>query len=161
MAAREERVSPLFDRLFGVFRYGQPEGPYTPPLPVSHISDKQLFEKETEIMKAIANESDCVIMGRGAVHVLKRHPGMINIRCIAPMRSRVERMMQVFNMTKEEACTLIQESDQMRKRCFAKMTGFDWTCADNYHMSIDTSLMPLEETADMIINIVRHKMESL
>jgi CMP/dCMP kinase len=157
VAAREERISPLWQRLFGVWGYGQPDGPYTPP-PLRQLSDKQLFDKETEIMKSIADEGNCVIIGRGGVHVLRRHLGMVNVLCIAPLRFRVERVMKVYQVANQEAArAMIQESDQMRKRCFAKMTGYDWTCADNYHLCIDTSLMPLTDTADMIINLIRRK----
>ena len=157
VAAREERISPLWQRLFGAWRLGPPDGPYTPP-PLRQFSDKQLFDKETEIMTGIADEGDCVIIGRGGVHVLRRHPGMFNVLCTAPMRYRVERVMKVYQVGSQEAArAMIQESDQMRKRCFAKMTGYDWTCADNYHLCIDTSLMSLAETADMIINLIRRK----
>ncbi|MFL6213881.1 MAG: AAA family ATPase [Blastocatellia bacterium] len=158
VAAREERVSPLFERLFGVFGFGQPDGLYTPP-PLRQISDKQLFDKETEIMKSIASEGDCVIIGRGAVHVLRRHPAMFNVLCIAPLRFRVERVMKLYNLADPQtARAIVQESDQMRKRCFTKMTGYDWTCADNYHLCIDTSLLPLAEATDLIISIIQHKM---
>jgi cytidylate kinase len=157
VAAREERVSPFWGKLLSVWGFGQPDGPYTPP-PLRQVSDKQLFDKETEIMKGIADEGDCVIIGRGGVHVLRRHPGMVNVLCIAPLRFRVERVMKVYDIAdKEAACSMIKQSDQMRKRCFAKMTGYDWTCADNYHLCVDTSLMPLPQTADMIIEIIRRK----
>jgi CMP/dCMP kinase len=131
-------------------------GPYTPPLP--QVSDKQLFDKQTEIMKSIADEGDCVIIGRGGVHVLRRHPGMINVLWVAPLRFRVERAMKLYGLAdKETACAAIKEPDQMRKRCFAKMTGYDWTCTDNYHLCIDTSLMPLTEIADMITAIIKRR----
>jgi CMP/dCMP kinase len=157
VAAREERISPFLPKLFGVLGFGQPDGPYTPP-PLTEVSDKQLFNKQTEIMKRIADEGDCVIIGRGGVHVLRRHPGMVNVLCIAPLRFRIERAMRLYNIAdKETACATIKESDQMRKRCFTKMTGYDWTCADNYHLCIDTSLMPLPEIADMIIAIIKQK----
>ena len=157
--AREERVSSLLERMFGVFGFGQPDGPYTPP-PLRQVSDKQLFDKETEIMKSIADEGDAVIIGRGAVHVLRRHSAMFNILCIAPLRFRVERVMKIYHIADPHtARALVQESDQMRRRCFAKMTGYDWTCADNYHFCIDTSLLPLAEAADLIIRAIRRKMD--
>jgi cytidylate kinase len=159
LEAREERVSPLVERLFGVFGFGQPDGPYTPP-PLRQLSDKQLFDKETEIMKGIADEGDCVIIGRGGVHVLRRHPGMVNVLCVAPLRFRVERVMKIYHISSPEAArVIVLESDQMRKKCFAKMTGHDWTCADNYHLCVDTSAMPLTDAADLIIDVIKRKTE--
>jgi hypothetical protein len=33
------------------------------------------------------------------------------------------------------------------------MTDHDWTCARNYNLSIDTSLMPLDQIAELIIKL--------
>ena len=55
------------------------------------------------------------------------------------------------------AGTLIKESDEMRERYFAEMTNHEWTCANNYHLSIDTSLMPLDEIAETIMTIMKRK----
>jgi len=56
-----------------------------------------------------------------------------------------------------EFLTLIRESDEMRERYFAEMTNHEWTCANNYHLSIDTSLMPLEDIAQTIITIMKRR----
>lgn len=45
----------------------------------------------------------------------------------------------------------------MRERYFAEMTNHEWTCANNYHLSIDTSLMPLDEIAQTIMTIMKRK----
>src|SRR6266542_58775 len=56
-----------------------------------------------------------------------------------------------------EFLTLIRDSDEMRERYFAEMTNHEWTCANNYHLSIDTSLMPLEDIAQTIITIMKRR----
>jgi chloramphenicol 3-O-phosphotransferase len=33
------------------------------------------------------------------------------------------------------------------------MTDHDWTCARNYNLSLDTSRMPLDEIAELIIKL--------
>jgi hypothetical protein len=35
--------------------------------------------------------------------------------------------------------------------------GHDWVCAENYNLSIDTSLFPLEELAEIIIELLKQK----
>jgi len=57
------------------------------------------------------------------------------------------------DLSEEKARAMITESDRTRELYFNTMTGHDWTCARNYHLSIDTSLRPLEEIAEMIINL--------
>jgi hypothetical protein len=57
------------------------------------------------------------------------------------------------DLTEEQARELIAESDRTRETYFNEMTDHDWSCARNYHLSIDTSRQPLEEIADLIIKL--------
>jgi cytidylate kinase len=157
VAARAERVSSFWERILSGLTLGPPETHYAPP-PLRNFSDKQLFEKQTEILKKIAVKNDCVIVGWGGCHVLPRHRGKINIFCHAPLSFRVKRVLEVYHPRSEaEAREMILESDEMRKRYIFEMTGKDWACAENYHLSINTSLLPLQKTAELIIEILKLK----
>lgn len=157
VAAREERVSSFWERILSGLTFGAPEAPYTPP-PLRTFTDEELFEKQTEILKRIASRHDCVVIGWAGVYVLPRHPGMLSIFCHAPTRFRIKRIMELYRIeTKEEALTMMEESDEMRKRYFDAMTGHDWACAENYHVSIDTSLLPMDEIAEILIGMIKRK----
>jgi cytidylate kinase len=157
LAARAERVSSFWERFFKGLTLGPPETHYAPP-PLRDISDRQLFEKQTEILRAIAKKSDCVIVGWGGCHVLPRHRRKLNIFCHAPLSFRIERVMKVYGVqTEEEARQMINESDEMRKRYILEMTGKDWICAENYHLSLDTSLLSFEENAELIIEFFKRR----
>jgi cytidylate kinase len=109
-------------------------------------------------MRTIAKESDCVIVGWGSCHVLPPRRGKINIFCHAPIGFRVRRVMEVYHTgSEEEAREMILESDQMRKRYIFEMTDKDWACAENYHLSIDTSLLAPQQTAELIIEFLKRK----
>lgn len=157
VAARAERVSSFWERVLSGLTFGTPEAPYSPP-PLRNFSDKELFDKQTEILKRIAAKHDCVVIGWAGVHLLPRHAGMFSVFCHAPLRFRTRRVKEIYQTaTNDEARQMVQESDDMRKRYFAAMTGQDWACAENYHLSIDTSLFPLEEIADTLIDLLRRK----
>jgi cytidylate kinase len=153
IAARSERVTSFWERVLGGLSFGAPEAPYTPP-PLGNFSDRELFEKQTQILKRIASQEDCVVVGWAGVFMLPRHRGMFSVFCHAPKTFRAKRLMNVYNdLTDERARTLIAESDRTREIYFNEMTGHDWMCARNYNLSIDTSLQPLEEIAELIIEL--------
>jgi cytidylate kinase len=157
LAGRAERISSFWERILHGLSLGPPEIRYVPPPPRS-ITDEQLFEKQTEIMKEIAKKNDCVIVGWGGVHVLPPHRGKFNIFCHAPTRARIKRVMKIYKVQdEEEARAMIEESDEMRKRYIFEMTGKDWACAENYHLSVDTSLLPLPKIAEFVVELVRLK----
>src|SRR5437763_15170743 len=153
LAARSERVTSFWERVLGGLSVGVPEAKYNPP-PLGNFSDRELFEKQTQILKRIASQEDCVVVGWAGVFMLPRHRGMFTVFCHAPKSFRVKRIMNIYeNLTEEKARALIIESDRTREIYFNEMTSHDWTCAKNYNLSIDTSLQPLDATADLIISL--------
>jgi cytidylate kinase len=159
VVARSERLSSFWERILGGLTFGIPESRYVPP-PMYKFSDEELFEKQTEILKRIAGKDDCVVIGWAGVHILPHHPGMLSVFCHAPIRFRIKRLMEIYGIASpEEARARIEESDEMRKRYFFAMTNHDWTCGEDYHLSIDTSLLPLEQIAEIVIGIAKRNQQ--
>lgn len=158
LETNRERVSTFWERFFGTFSFGPPDGPYSPP-PIRGFSDKALFECQAGILREIAEREDCCIVGYGAAYVLPRHARMVNLFFHAPLAFRVRRVMEIYSLAdKEQARAMVEESDRMRARYFREMTGRDWACADNYHLCVDTSIRPLPELADRLVNFVERKL---
>ena len=153
IAARSERVTSFWERVLGGLSFGVPEAKYNPP-PLGNFSDRELLEKQTQILKRIASQEDCVVVGWAGVFMLPRHRGMFTVFCHAPKSFRVKRIMNIYkDLTEEKARSVITESDRRREIYFNEMTSHDWTCARNYNLSIDTSLQPLDDIADLIIDL--------
>jgi len=153
VAARSERVTSFWERVLGGLSLCAPDARYNPP-PLGNFSDRELFEKQTQILKRIASQNDCVVVGWAGVFMLPRHRGRFSVFCHAPRSFRCKRLMSIYEeLSEEKARALITESDRTREIYFNEMTDHDWTCARNYNLSIDTSLMPLEEIAELIIKL--------
>lgn len=158
LAARAERVSSFWERLLRGLTFGPPDGPYAPPPLLRGITDRELFDRQTDILKQIAARHDCVIVGWGSAHVLPPHRRKLNIFCHAPLSFRLKRLRAIYPETDEEqARALIAESDEMRHRYIMEMTGRDWACAENYHLTVNTCLLPLPQIADLILKFIELK----
>ena len=153
VAARSEKISSFWERVLGGLSFGGADTHYNPP-PLPSFTDRELFDKQVEILKRIAIQHDCVVVGWAGVFLLPRHRGTFNVFCHAPKSFRVKRLMSIYpNLTDEKARVLITDSDRTREIYFNEMTDHDWTCARNYNLSIDTSLMPLDQIAELIIKL--------
>jgi cytidylate kinase len=153
IVARSDRVTSFWERVLGGLSFGAPDSHYNPP-PLGNFSDRELFDKQTQILKRIASQEDCVVVGWAGVFLLPRHRGMFSVFCHAPKSFRVKRLMSIYkDLTEENARALITESDRTREIYFDEITSHDWTCAQNYNLSIDTSLQPLDDIADLIIDL--------
>jgi cytidylate kinase len=157
VAAHSERITSFWERILGGLSLGTPDSRYNPP-PLRNFSDRELFEKQKEILKRIAAKHDCVVVGWAGVFLVPRHRGMFTTFCHAPKSFRVKRLMSVYqDLSEEKARALVAESDRTRETYFNEMTDHDWTCARNYHLSVDTSRQPLEEIAEMIIKLAERQ----
>ena len=158
IAAREEKVASFWERMLRGISVGPPEATFVPP-PAREISDMELFLAEGDVMKSITEHEDCVLVGRGAAHLLPDFPGKINVLLHAPTEFRIPRVMQYYGAkTESQARTMIERSDNLRKTFVMQMTGLDLVCAQNYHFALDTSVLPLDDIAAMITHYVRARM---
>jgi len=157
LAQREERVSSFWERMLRGMSAGPPEALYHAPIALSP-SDQEVFEAESEVMKQIAAQEDCVVVGRVASHVLPAHAGTVNIFLHAPLRFRIQRLVTNHQAADEaQARDLISRSDETRKRFISQMIGRDWEAASNYHLCLDTSSLPLPEICDLLVGYVQRK----
>ncbi len=154
---REERGVSFWERMLRGITTGPPEAVYQAPVTLS-VTDRDLLAAETKVMQEIAAEEDCVIVGRLAAFVLPPHPGLIKIFLHAPEPFRVQRLVEnAAASTEAEARTLIARSDETRRQYIRQMIGKEEYDARYYHLSLDTSTLPLPDTADLITDFVRKR----
>ena len=157
IAEREERGVPFWERMLRGITTGPPEALYQSPVTLS-VTDRELLAAETSVMREIAAQEDCVIVGRIAAYVLPPHPGMVNLFLHAPERFRVQRLMENAQAaTEAEARALIARSDETRRQYISQMIGKEEYDARYYHLCLNTSALPLPATADLLTDFVRRR----
>jgi cytidylate kinase len=151
---REERVSRGWEQVLKVFGMGGPESPYSPP-PIRVVFDEELFRVEAAILRKMAGEQSCVIVGKGGAHVLRDHPRLLRLFLHAPIDFRVRRLMQVYGIADPaEARARIEESDENRERFHRSLMGTHWTDATGYDVCIDTGTVDFIAAREMIVTLV-------
>lgn len=158
LAAREEKVCSFWERMISGLVVGAPEAAFV-PASLPSPSDQEIFGSETEVLKTIAAAENCVIVGRGAAHVLEPHAGMINILLYAPLWFRLQRVMEFYGAPDEnQARQQITRSDGMRERFIAHMTGNAMMDARNYQLCLDSSQLPFSAITNLIADYARTKL---
>lgn len=123
------------------------------------LNDK-LFITQSEIIKNLASEKSCVIVGRCADYVLREcKENCINIFAYTDMESKIKRIMRIHDLTYEKAKERIQKVEKSRKAYYNYYTNNDWGKASNYDICVNTGLLGLEKTADLICDVVKLSQE--
>jgi cytidylate kinase len=149
----EERVSSVWSRMAGALAWGGPEATYMPPtLPALYEED--LFAIQARIISQIAAQEEAVFVGRAATWVLRERADLLSVFLYAPEMVRAERVKREYDMPDlEEARKMVAQSDQQRSRFLQSVTGGSWLDVTHYHLCVDTGVVGLDETANIVAEL--------
>lgn len=117
----------------------------------NHLSlDDRLYIAQTDIIKKVADEGPCIIVGRCADYILRRRENLVNIFVYADMPFRVERAQRIDHMPSAKIEENILKMDKRRSNYYNFHTGEKWGRAENYALCINSSKVGIEKTAMLI-----------
>jgi cytidylate kinase len=116
------------------------------------ISDR-IFLVQSRLIKQIADEGSCVIVGHSADYFLADYPDLLNVYIHSDWDSRVARVMRRNNLNERDAITRIKKTDRRRAAFYEQHTDNKWGMASNYHISLSSSYFGIEGAAEQIVRI--------
>lgn len=126
----------------------------------SSISSDSIYAKQSDIIRAIANESSCVIVGRSSDYVLRDHPHTVNIFVHAPVENCIDRIVRRGDsMQREKARRLAEKTNRLRASYYNFFTDKEWGHASGYDLTFDTSLLSTDDIADIVVEYIRRRFE--
>ena len=132
---------------------GAHAAPYTLPL-----NDK-LFVRQSEVIRSLAEKESCVIIGRCADYVLRENDSRLSVFVYGDLECRKKRVCQRHEgTTPAQALDIINKTDRRRASYYNFYTGSKWGRHDNYHISVNSSLLGVEGTARLIAEAARMKL---
>ena len=118
---------------------------------LEHPVASRIYRTEVDILRSIADESSCVIVGRCADYVLAGHPDLVSLFVSAPMEARVARVMRRNTLSASEARSRIARVDKNRASYYRYFTDENWGMARNYALCINSG----DLDATRAVSIVR------
>lgn len=119
--------------------------------------NEELFSLQAEIIKDLANQSPCIIIGRGADYILRENKRMLSVFVHADMATKVEVVCRHYNLSREEAVALIRKTDKQRSVYYNYYTEYKWGDMDNYDITLDRGRLGIEKCVD-ILEMIYHSL---
>lgn len=155
--AADERTPSFFSNLWS-FNLGFNSGSYL--IGNTPLSDENIYRAQSNVMKNIAEQSSCVIVGRSADYVLRENPNLISVFIHASIESRIIRIMNRTDIdSAEKAREMAEKKDKLRASYYNFYTDKTWGSSMSYDLSIDSSKLPTAVVADIIVNYVKSRLE--
>lgn len=126
------------------------KGELIPPDSDDFISNDNLFNYQAKIIKELAKNESCVIVGRCADYILKDMDHVVKVFVYAPLEDCVDRLHEMYGETKKALEKKVISIDKKRSVYYNYYTGSDWNNAYNYDLCINTSKMSFEKGVTMI-----------
>lgn len=121
---------------------------------------QQAITAQDKVIRKIADNGSCVIVGRAADYVLRNYKNIIRIFIYAPEDYRIKRIMEVYGDSEQDAKKNIHRSDEARAAYYKNISELNWGERNNYELMIDSSI-GLEASADIIYRyILNYKSEN-
>lgn len=140
----------LYSIAMGMGAYGNQE------IGFSHLSlDDRIYLAQSNVIRKVAEEGPCVIVGRCADHILKEMDNVIHVFIYADMEFRKDRAIQIDHLDPNKAEDEILKVDKRRTNYYNYHSGEKWGRATNYHLSINSGFVGIDNAVDCILAFVR------
>lgn len=135
----------LYSLSMGLYSFGNSFST-TGDLPVND----RLYILQHQIIKKLAEEGPCVIVGRCADYVLKDRDDCINIFIHADMEYRKQRAIEIHGVAKNRAEQIVNKTDKVRANYYSFYSGQKWGYAQNYDLCLDSSKLSTDKIVKLI-----------
>ncbi len=120
----------------------------------------KVAETQFQIIRDLAKEGPCVIVGRCADYILRNNKSTLNVFIRADIEKRIERAERLYKLDSAEAKKLIRKTDRIRANYYSSHTHDEWGTSPNYDLIIDSGKLGIDACVKLIadtINILDEK----
>ncbi len=115
-----------------------------------YLSNESLFQIQSEVIRKVAAEGSCVLVGRCADYILRDEPDCVHVFISASWQDRVRRAMEYNRVPEKEAEEFLKKADKSRASYYNYYTDKVWGAAGSYDLCVNSSLYGIDRTVDFI-----------
>ena len=118
------------------------------------LTDRAMHVQKT-IIRKLSDRESCVIIGRFAVYFLNELQLILSVFIYSPNEVRIHNVMKSHNLSADDAKLLIIEKDKRYHKRHLALTGSNRGDRHNRDMLIDSSLLGVDGTAELIEDVAK------
>lgn len=112
--------------------------------------DDRIFLAQSDVIRKVAEEGSCVIVGRCADYVLKEWDNVINIFVRAGMDFRLKRAVEMYGISQKKSGEEILKNDKRRSNYYNYHVGEKWLNLTNYDLVVRSDLGGIDNSVACI-----------
>lgn len=116
--------------------------------------DDKIFIAQCQIIRNLANQRSCVIMGRVANQILKDYPNCLKLFIVSHIDFARHRVMTEFGYDEDKATKEINRINRVRANHYWQYTGKNWNDTGQYDLVINSSSLGIENSVNLIVEAI-------
>lgn len=126
------------------------KGELIPPDRDDFVSNENLFNYQAKIIKELAQQESCVIVGRAADFILKDFDNVVKVFVHAPLEDCIKTLKEMTGKSEKELEKQILSIDKRRADYYKYFTGRDWNDAENYDLCLNSSQLGFKKCVEIV-----------
>lgn len=118
------------------------------------FTDDKIYKTQAEIIREMAEEGNCMFVGRCSDYILRHNENCVNIFLRASTEDRIKRAMEQEGIMEPEAKKLVSRSDKKRRSYYNYYTNREWGAITNYDLMLNLSKLTEDEAIEVIANYI-------
>ena len=119
----------------------------------SYLKDEALFAYQVKIIRRLADQGPCVMIGRCADYILRDKADCLKVFIHADMKFRAERIVKVYGEREQSPEERLRDKDKRRAAYHRFYTNMKWGHAQNYHLTLDSGVLGIDKCVDIIAEL--------
>ena len=121
-----------------------------------NYSCTQIGEIPFSQMKKIAGRQPCIILGMGANYILRDRKDLVSVFLHSDKEKRIQKVMEMCDLINaSRAEKLIDKEDKRKEKFYQYYMKGNWKSADEYHLTLDTGRLGIEQTLNFILYYIQ------
>ena len=116
--------------------------------------DDKIFITQCQIIRNLASQRSCVIIGRIANQILKDYPNCLKLFIISDIDFARHRVMAEFGYNEDKATKEINRINRVRANHYWQYTGKNWNDAGQYDLVINSSSLGIRNSVNLIVEAI-------
>lgn len=112
--------------------------------------DDRIFLAQSDVIRKVADDGPCVIVGRCADYVLKERTNTFNVFVQASLDFRLKRVVENYGESEKKAGEIILKNDKRRANYYNYHVGEKWTNLTNYDMVVRSDIAGIDKAVESI-----------
>lgn len=108
--------------------------------------DDRIFLAQSKVIRNVAAEGPCVIVGKCADYILREQENVVNLFIRASLDFRIRRAVEVEGVSEEKSAETVMKKDKSRANYYKYHSGERWDNVLNYDMAICSDLCGIDGT---------------